>query len=80
MQSFFGILYLLFFLGCVTASLFILFHLLRYALDRKLAFIMSVIFSTVVLVLLSTNTFLFFTLPFSELLPFSSDTLSAFPR
>lgn len=75
MSSLFGILYLLFFLGCVVASLFILFHLLRYALDRKMAFIMSLIFSIVVFVLLTTNTFLFFTLPFDQLLPSSMSAL-----
>lgn len=80
MQSFFGIFYLFFFLGCVTASLFILFHLLRYALDRKLAFVMSVIFSLVVLVLLTTNSFLFFTLPLGEFSPFSFNPSSAYPQ
>ena len=79
MSSFLGILYLFFFLGSVTVSLFILFHLLRYALDRRIAFIMSLVFSVVVFVLLSTNTFLFFTLPFDELL-FSSGSLSVFPQ
>ncbi len=69
MQSFFGIVYLIFFLGCIIASLFILFHLLRYALDRQMALIMGLVFASVVLVLLITNTILFFSIPFDALLP-----------
>lgn len=78
MQSFFGICYLVFFLGCVIASLFILFHLLRYALDRKMALIMSLIFTSVVLVLLITNTVLFFSIPFENILPASMANTSPF--
>jgi len=78
MQSFFAICYLVFFLGCVIASLFILFHLLRYALDRKMAILMSLIFTTVVAVLLITNTILFFSMPLDQLLPTSMDHSSFF--
>lgn len=67
MQAFFGIVYIVFILGCITASCFILFHLLRYSLDRRLAVIMSIIFSSVVIVLLITNAALFFTLPFDAI-------------
>lgn len=74
MQSFFGLFYVIFFLGCVTAGLFILFHLLRYALDRKLALLMSLLFTTVTLILLAVNTVLFLSLPFDTLLP--SNTFS----
>ncbi len=78
MQSFFAICYLVFFLGCVIASLFILFHLLRYALDRKMAILMSLIFTTVVLVLLITNTVLFFSLPLNSLLLIPRSSSSSF--
>ncbi len=78
MQSFFAICYLVFFLGCVVASLFILFHLLRYALDRKIALIMSLIFTSVVLVLLVANTILFFSIPFDTILPSSMGNASLF--
>lgn len=78
MQSFFGICYLIFFLGCIVASLFILFHLLRYALDRKMAFIMSLIFTSVVLVLLVANTVLFFSIPFDTILPSAMRNSSPF--
>lgn len=78
MQSFFAICYLVFFLGCVVASLFILFHLLRYALDRKMALIMGLIFTSVVLVLLVVNTILFFSIPFDTILPSSMGNASLF--
>lgn len=68
MQNFFGILYLVFFLGCVIASLFILFHLLRYALNKKLALFMSLLFTIVTLILLVSNTVLFFSISFDTLL------------
>lgn len=69
MQTFFGTVYLIFFSGCVIAALFILFHLLRYALDRKLALLMSLIFTAVTLVLLATNAALYFSLPLENFLP-----------
>ena len=68
MKSFFGLVYFLFFLGCITTGLFILFHLLRYALDRKLALFMGLLFTAVMLILLATNTVLFFSLPFDTLM------------
>lgn len=69
MQTFFGSIYLIFFSGCTIAALFILFHLLRYALDRKLALLMSLIFTAVTLVLLATNAALYLNLPLENLLP-----------
>lgn len=68
MQNFFGLFYLVIFLGCVMASLFILFHLLRYALDKKLALFMSLLFTVVTITLLISNTVLFFNLPFDSLI------------
>lgn len=69
MQNFFGLLYFVFLSGCVIAALFILFHLLRYALDRKLALLMSLIFTTVTLILLVANIALYFSLPLENFLP-----------
>ncbi len=69
MQTFFGSIYLIFFSGCIIAALFILFHLLRYALDRKLALLMSLVFTAVTLVLLAANVALYFSLPLENLLP-----------
>lgn len=75
MQNFIGLLYLVFFLGCVTAGLFILFHLLRYALDKKLALFMSLLFTSVTLILLTINIILFFNLPLDTLIPQTSFSL-----
>lgn len=68
MQLFFGITYLLFFAGVTVASLFIMFHLSRYSLNRKLAVGMTGLFVTVTAVLLWSNTLLFFSLPLETLL------------
>ncbi len=68
MQLFFGVAYLLFFLGVVVASLFIMFHLSRYSLNRKLAGGMTGLFVVVTVILLLTNSLLFFRLPLDTLL------------
>lgn len=79
MRLFFGVVYLIFFLGCITAGLFILFHLLRYALDKKLALFMGLLFTTVTLILLATNTLLFFSIPFDTFFTFPSSQASLLP-
>lgn len=68
MQLFFGIAYLLFFLGVVVASLFIVFHLSRYSLNRKLAIGMTALFVGVSAVLLWSNSMIFLSLPLDTLL------------
>lgn len=68
MQIFFGVAYLLFFLGVVVASLFIMFHLSRYSLNRKLAVGMTVLFVSVSAVLLWSNSLIFLSLPLDTLL------------
>ncbi len=68
MQLFFGITYLLFFAGVVIASLFIMFHLSRYSLNRRLAVGMTGIFVVVTAILLWSNSALFFNLPLETLL------------
>lgn len=68
MQLFFGITYLIFFAGVVIASLFIMFHLSRYSLNRGLALSMTGLFVTVTTVLLWSNSALFLSLPFEALL------------
>ncbi|TXH08107.1 MAG: hypothetical protein E6Q06_00550 [Candidatus Moraniibacteriota bacterium] len=68
MQLFFGITYLLFFAGVVIASLFIVFHLSRYSLNRRLAAGMTSLFVIVTAILLWSNSALFFSLPLETLL------------
>lgn len=71
MQLFFGIFYLVFFAGVVITSLFILFHLSRYSLNRGLALGMTTLFLFVTAVLLLSNSVLFFSLPIEEFVSFS---------
>jgi heme A synthase len=68
MQLFFGITYLIFFFGVVVASLFIMFHLSRYSLNRRLATGMTLLFVVVTAALLMANMALFFSLPLDSLL------------
>lgn len=65
----FGLLYTLLFISCVLAAFFIVFHLLRYSLNRRMAFFATTLFLTVFSVLLIVNAMLFFSLPLSTLLP-----------
>lgn len=68
MQLFFGITYLLFFAGVVIASLFIMFHLSRYSMNRRLAVGMTGLFIAVTAILLWSNSVLFLSLPLDTLL------------
>jgi hypothetical protein len=72
MHQIFGLLYLLFFFGAVLVSLFILFHLSRYALNRRLAFFIMILFVSVTTVLLWANVIIFLQVPLQELLDLST--------
>ncbi len=67
MQSLFGLFYTLLFLCYIFAALFVVFHILRYSLDRKKALFGVTFFLSVAAILLFINAILFFSLPFSEL-------------
>lgn len=69
MRSIFGLIYTIFFLSCVTTALFVVFHLLRYSLNRKVAVFGTVFFLAVLAILLFTNALIFFTLPLETLFP-----------
>lgn len=68
MQLFFGVAYLIFFAGIIIASLFIMFHLSRYAINRRLATGMTFLFVVVTSVLLFSNSMLFLNLPMESLM------------
>lgn len=78
MRGLFGLLYVFLFLGLVTMSFFILFHLTRYSIHRRVASLAAVIFVTVTAVLLATNALLFFQLPLDA--PFLSPLTIPSPR
>lgn len=69
MRFIFGSLYTILFLSYVMTALFVVFHLMRYSLDRKMAVFSTLFFVTVFTILLLSNGILFFSLPFESLLP-----------
>jgi len=69
MRLIFGVLYTFLFLSYITTALFIVFHLLRYSLDRKTAIFGTLFFIVVFVILLFINALIFFSLPFEEFFP-----------
>lgn len=63
MRGIFNLIYAFLFLGFVTMSFFILFHISRYSINRRVASLAALIFIAVTGVLLATNALLFFQLP-----------------
>lgn len=72
MRLIFGILYTFLFFSYVATALFVVFHLLRYSLNRKMAILSTTLFVIVLFLLLVANALLFFTLPFENMLPILS--------
>ncbi len=72
MRLIFGLLYTILFFSYITTAIFIVFHLLRYSLNHKVAVFGTVFFVTVFTFLLFVNAILFFSLPLENLLPLSS--------
>lgn len=72
MQLIFGLLYTVLFFSFLVTALFIVFHLLRYTLNRKMALFSTTLFLTVFIILLMSNAALFFSLPLADLLPMNS--------
>ncbi len=72
MRFVFGLLYTFLFLSFVITGLFVVFHLLRYSLNRKVALFGTLLFMSVLGILLFTNALLFFSLPLEEMLPLQS--------
>ncbi len=64
----FGLLYTILFFIYIIVALFIVFHLLRYTLNRKTAVLSTSFFLVVFTILLFSNAMLFFSLPLNELL------------
>jgi hypothetical protein len=72
MRPIIGLLYTLYFFALVTTSLFIIFHLMRYSLNRKVALLGTLFFLIVFSILLFTNALIFFSLPIEDFFSFSS--------
>lgn len=75
MQSLFALIYLIFLSGVVIATLFIIFHLSRYSLNRRFAFGMTIFFLIVTGMLIISNAALFFSIPFESFVPQNSFAL-----
>lgn len=72
MRPIIGLLYTLYFFALVTTSLFIIFHLMRYSLNRKVALFGTLFFLIVFSILLFTNALIFFSLPIEDFFSISS--------
>lgn len=68
MRPLFGLLYTFLFFSYVVTAAFIVFHLLRYSLNRKAAIFYTLLFLSVFGVLIFTNAVLFFSLPLDSFL------------
>lgn len=71
MRFIFGGLYTFLFFAYVITGIFVVFHLLRYSLNRRLAFAGAILFTSVFILLLFTNALIFFSLPLEQLLTFT---------
>lgn len=60
MQQILSLLYLLFFLGVVVMSLFIVYHITKYSFSKKNAFWGNIVFLSGLIFLLGLNALLFF--------------------
>jgi len=69
MRLAFGLIYTFLFFSYMLAALFVVFHLLRYSLNRKVAVFSTIFFLCVLTILLFTNALIFFSLPIESMLP-----------
>ncbi|HLB50771.1 MAG TPA: hypothetical protein VJL38_01175 [Patescibacteria group bacterium] len=67
MTTLFGILYALILIVIIVIGIFIIFHIIRYSLNRTLATILILLFISVTCVLLLLNFSAFSTIPFNHL-------------
>lgn len=67
MDNFFGIFYLLFLFGCLISSIFIIYHITHYSINKKSSTIMFILFIFVLAVLLLFNIYAFSIIDFDSL-------------
>ena len=63
----FALLYLTFLLGIFITCLIVIFHLMRFSLDKRLALWTTIAFSIITLLLVLTNLYFFSQIPFETL-------------
>lgn len=64
-----ALIYLIFILFVVIAGIIIVFHLLRYSLDRRIARHTAFVFVIVTGIFILANVYFFTQIPFGELIP-----------
>lgn len=69
MRAFIGLFYTFLFFSYVTTALFIVFHLLRYSINRGVAIFSTIFFLFVFAFLIFINAMIFFSLPLDVLFP-----------
>lgn len=70
MNTIFIGVYLMFLIGCFIASIFIIFHITRYSINKKSSNIMTTLFILILLLLLLINFSIFKTLNLNNSLNF----------
>lgn len=79
MNLLFGAMYMLFLLGSLLVSFFIVFHLAKYSINRGFARLTIVFFLVGTTILLVSNVLLFFSLPQDTASSFFPNTLNSSP-
>ncbi|MCD6149278.1 hypothetical protein J7J13_00645 [bacterium] len=70
MSNIIGIFYSVIFLSFALAALFIVFHIVRYSINKTSSLVMLVVFISVFSVLLISNMVLFFSVPWEQMFDF----------
>jgi len=70
MLNIIGIFYLIIFFSFLLVALFIIFHIVRYSINKTSSFFMLIIFVSVFSVLLISNIALFFSVPWEQMFDF----------
>lgn len=72
MNTIFIAFYLMFLTGCLVASIFIIYHITRYSINKKSTTIMTILFISVLLLLILINLTFFTTLDLNNTFNFMS--------
>ncbi len=67
MTSFLLIIYFLIFVSYVLAGSFVVFHILRYSLNKSLGFAAVIAFLIISVILIASNVALFFSVPWNRI-------------
>jgi len=71
MLNIIGIFYFIVFLSFLLTALFIVFHIIRYSINKTSSFLMLVVFVSIFCILLISNVILFFSVPWEQMFDFA---------